>query len=126
MPPLLPGKVGEKDDEIPDGDQSDQLVIPRHTHMPQMLAGHEVIGIQQGLVLIDCLDRPSKFDIIHIHGAETLIPLFKLLGKKIVLHYHGSDINEKSRSKSYKRIFCRSMADLIIFNGKKMEENIHP
>ncbi len=66
----------------------------------------------------------SKFDIIHIHGAETLIPLFKLSGKKIVLHYHGSDINEKSRSKSKKRIFCRSIADLIIFNGKKMEENI--
>jgi len=66
----------------------------------------------------------SRFDIIHFHGAETLIPLFKLSRKKIVLHYHGSDINEKSRSKSKKRIFCRSMADLIIFNGKKMEENI--
>jgi len=65
-----------------------------------------------------------KFDIIHIHGAETLIPLFKLSRKKIVLHYHGSDINEKSRSRSKKRIFCRSMADLIIFNGKEMEENI--
>lgn len=66
----------------------------------------------------------SKFDIIHIHGAEIIIPMFKLFRKKIVLHYHGSDINEKKRSESKKRIFCRSMADLIIFNGKKMEENI--
>lgn len=66
----------------------------------------------------------KDYDIIHIHGAETLVPIFKITGKKIVLHYHGSDINEKNRSSSKKRIFCRSLADLIIYNGKKMEENI--
>jgi len=68
--------------------------------------------------------KSFHYDIIHIHGAENLIPLFKFSCKKIVLHYHGSDINIKSRSLSKKRIFCRSMADLIIYNGKKMEPNI--
>jgi len=65
-----------------------------------------------------------NYDIIHIHGAEIIVPLFKITGKKIVLHYHGSDINEKNRSLSKKRIFCRSFADLIIYNGNNMEKNI--
>lgn len=68
--------------------------------------------------------KSFQYDIIHIHGAEILIPFFKLTGKKIVLHYHGSDINDKKRSRNKIRIFCRSLADLIIYNGKKMESNI--
>ena len=75
-------------------------------------------------LLMAGLKKSMKCDIIHIHGAEILIPLFKITGKKIVLHYHGSDINEEKRSNSIKRIICRSMADLIIYNGKKMEVKI--
>lgn len=63
-------------------------------------------------------------DIIHIHGSESLIPLFKLTGKKIVLHYHGSDIREPGRSTDKKRIANRSKADLIIYNSEKMKELI--
>lgn len=68
--------------------------------------------------------KSKHYDIIHIHGAETLVPVFKLTRKKIVLHYHGSDINQKERSLNKKRIFCRSLADLIVYNGKNMEKNI--
>ena len=68
--------------------------------------------------------KSFQYDIIHIHGAEILVPLFKLTGKKIILHYHGSDINEKKRSMNKKRMVCRSMADMILFNGKNMEPNI--
>lgn len=75
-------------------------------------------------LLMAGLKNSMKYDIIHIHGAEILIPLFKITGKKVVLHYHGSDINDEKRSNSIKRIICRSMADLIIYNGKKMEEKI--
>lgn len=71
-------------------------------------------------LLWNSLLKSKNYDIIHIHGAEILVPLYKLTGKKIVLHYHGSDINEKTRSESKKRIICRSMADLILFNGKNM------
>jgi hypothetical protein len=75
-------------------------------------------------LLFVALIKSFHYDIIHIHGAETLIPLFKVSGKKIVLHYHGSDINEQKRSFDKKRIFARSMADLIIYNGKNMENKI--
>lgn len=75
-------------------------------------------------LLLSGFVKSFQYDIIHIHGAETLIPLFKITGKKIILHYHGSDINEKNRSLSKRRIMLRSMADMIIFNGKNMETNI--
>lgn len=75
-------------------------------------------------LLITGLKNSIKYDIIHIHGAEILIPLFKITGKKIILHYHGSDINDEKRSNSIKRIICRSMADLIIYNGKEMKDKI--
>src|SRR3989344_2176124 len=38
------------------------------------------------------------FDIMHFHGGSTLfkgffdLPLYRLLGKKTVMHFHGSDI----------------------------------
>lgn len=66
----------------------------------------------------------SNYDIIHIHGAEHLVPIFKLLGKKVVLHYHGSDIRTPKRSKDKKRIFSRSLADLIIYNDKALKPKI--
>ena len=75
-------------------------------------------------LIIYVLLKSKNYDVIHIHGAETLVPIFKITGKKIVLHYHGSDINQKERSLNKKRIFCRSLADLIIYNGKNMEKNI--
>ena len=59
-------------------------------------------------------------DIVHIHSAEVLVPLFKLLGKKVVLHYHGSDIKEPQRSQDPKRIRNRSRADLILYNDESM------
>lgn len=69
--------------------------------------------------------RKSEVDIILIHGGEILVPIFKLFSrKKIVLQYHGSDINEIKRSKNLFRIIARSMADAIIYNQKAHEEKI--
>lgn len=62
----------------------------------------------------------KKFQIAHIHSAEILIPFFKLLGKKIILHYHGSDINIPSRKNSIIRKLCRNMADIILYNDQDM------
>ncbi|OYT40833.1 MAG: hypothetical protein B6U89_00790 [Desulfurococcales archaeon ex4484_58] len=38
-----------------------------------------------------------KYDIVHIHSLDKLVPLLKIIDprKKIVLHYHGSDIRGK-------------------------------
>ncbi len=62
----------------------------------------------------------EKFDIAHIHSAEILVPFFKLLGKKVILHYHGSDINMSSRKKSTARRICRNTANLILYNDTDM------
>jgi len=75
-------------------------------------------------LLLNGLVESLKYDLVHIHGAEILIPFFKIFGRKVVLHYHGSDIMEPGRSTSKWRIFCRSMADLIIFNADYMKPKI--
>lgn len=69
--------------------------------------------------------RNSKVDIIFIHGSEMLVPFFKIFSnKKIILQYHGSDINDPKRSKNIFRIIARSMADVIIYNQKAHLEKI--
>lgn len=66
----------------------------------------------------------ERFDIIHIHSAEILVPYFKLFGKKVVLHYHGTDINLENRNKNIFRIICRSMANKILIADPKMKPRI--
>ncbi|MEM2570083.1 MAG: hypothetical protein QXT67_09145 [Candidatus Bathyarchaeia archaeon] len=46
---------------------------------------------------LKCLILARKFDIIHIHSIDKLIPYLKFLypNKPIILHYHGSDIRGK-------------------------------
>lgn len=74
--------------------------------------------------LLSAIKSAKNFDIIHIHSVETIVPIFKLLGKKVVLHYHGSDINETGRSKNPKRVLCRMMADYVIYNAEIMESKL--
>jgi len=63
--------------------------------------------------------KVDDIDIIWVHQAEILVPIFKLLTKKkVVLSYQGSDINESRRSKNPIRILCRIFPDLIIYNQK--------
>ena len=44
------------------------------------------------------IEKSSSYDIIHIHSIPSLAPRIKkkIPNKKIVLHYHGSDIRKKS------------------------------
>lgn len=63
--------------------------------------------------------RKNQIDIIFVHGSEMLVPFFKLFTrKKVILQYHGSDINDPKRSRNFFRIIARSMADTIIYNQK--------
>lgn len=63
--------------------------------------------------------RSSKVDIVFVHGSEMLVPIFKIFSnKKVILQYHGSDVNDPRRSKNLFRIIARSMADAIIYNQK--------
>ncbi|OHA07298.1 MAG: hypothetical protein A2934_00415 [Candidatus Sungbacteria bacterium RIFCSPLOWO2_01_FULL_47_10] len=89
--------------------------------------------LKQTLVRLSVFLRVvNSFDIYHFHFAETLLPLFfdlpilKLLGKKIVFEYHGSEIRPPFKySNDYKlltkikitlnqlriKIFARLFAD---------------
>lgn len=46
---------------------------------------------------LKCILLARKFDIIHIHSFDELIPYLKILypNKPIILHYHGTDIRGK-------------------------------
>ncbi len=71
-------------------------------------------------LLFSSLRQKNNYDIIHIHSVEYLVPLFKILGKKVILHYHGTDIRKPGNSLNKKKIFCRSLADMIIYNAENM------
>ena len=63
--------------------------------------------------------RSPDVDLVFVHGSEMLVPFFKIFSnKKVILQYHGSDVNDPKRSKNIFRIFARSMADAIIYNQK--------
>ncbi|HJZ06091.1 MAG TPA: glycosyltransferase [Patescibacteria group bacterium] len=55
----------------------------------------------------------NSFDIYHFHFAETLLPLFldlpilKLIGKKIVLEYHGSEIRPPFKYSNDYKLFTK-------------------
>ena len=72
--------------------------------------------------LYNAIIQSKHFDIIHIHSVDYVVPIFKLLGKKVVLHYHGSDIMDQGNSKLKK--FCRGLADYIIYNAEIMESKL--
>ena len=79
--------------------------------------------------LLDCgsrefatiaLLKARKYDIIHVHMLDKLIPILKIVypWKKIILHYHGSDIRGKWRQKQ--KYWRR--ADLIIVSTPDLLE----
>lgn len=43
-------------------------------------------------LLFDIVKRARGCDVVHIHSLEKVVPILKLLGFKVVLHYHGSEI----------------------------------
>jgi glycosyltransferase involved in cell wall biosynthesis len=61
-----------------------------------------------------CLLLARKFDLIHVHSFDKLVPYLKLLypSKPIVLHYHGTDI----RGKWLQKQKYWSKADAILYS----------
>jgi glycosyltransferase involved in cell wall biosynthesis len=60
-------------------------------------------------MLIDNIPLIMKYDVLHFHYSSLWVNgidflLWKMMGKRIVMHYHGSDIRGKGE-KSYRRRF---------------------
>jgi len=93
-------------------------------HIAKMYPNNIVSFNRIRSLMMEAIRNRNYFDIVHIHSNEIFIPLFKLLGKKVVLHYHGSDINQKKRQIHPIRILCRSMADVILYNSEDMRKKV--
>jgi glycosyltransferase involved in cell wall biosynthesis len=74
--------------------------------------------------VLRCLLLAKKFDILHIHSLDKLVPILKLLypKKPIVLHYHGSEI----RKKWSLRVKYWSKADAILYSTPDLLEQDTP
>jgi hypothetical protein len=71
-----------------------------------------------------CLLIARKFDIVHIHYFDKIIPYLKLLypKKPIVMHYHGDDIRDKWE---LKRKYW-SKADMVLYSSLDLLDNETP
>jgi len=64
--------------------------------------------------------KARKYDVIHVHIVDKIVPILKFIypWKKIVLHYHGTDIRGRWREKE--RYWRR--ADLILVSTRDLLE----
>jgi len=62
-----------------------------------------------------------RYDLIHLHSFDKIIPLMKKIypNKPIVMHYHGSEIRNKWESK--KRYW--SKADVVLISTRDLLNN---
>ena len=56
-----------------------------------------VTGSSPKIFALKTLRMARKYDIIHVHSFDKIVPILKRLyrHKKVVLTYHGSDIRER-------------------------------
>ena len=71
--------------------------------------------------ILEMLMRARKYDLIHVHALDKLVPWLKRLYplKPVVLHYHGSEIRRKwsAREKYWKH------ANLLLVSTPDLLEN---
>lgn len=72
------------------------------------------------LFTLKALWKARRYDLIHVHAFDRIIPFLKILhpNKPIVLHYHGSDIRERWNER--KRLWYK--ADALLVSTKDLLE----
>lgn len=80
----------------------------------------EIINTDKIRFILKALVLARKYDIIHVHDLDRLIPVLKTIyNKKIILHYHGSRIRGRwSERKKY-----WGKADLVLVSTPDLLEN---
>lgn len=73
---------------------------------------------------LKALLKAQKYDILHIHGLDNLIPFVRTIYgmKPIVLHYHGTDIRGKWGDKEH--LWCK--ADKIFYSVEDVWDYDYP
>lgn len=104
---------------------TESLVVQRRIFDPYGLTTYGVLwDCGAKMFTLKCLWLARKFDIVHVHSFDRLVPFLKLLypKKTIVLHYHGSDIRGKwkQRQKHWSR------ADVLLYAVKDVEDGDTP
>jgi len=76
------------------------------------------------MFVLRCLLKARRFDIVHVHSLDKIVPLLKMLypEKSIVLHYHGTDIRGKWTLKQK----YWSKADLILYSTMDLLDDETP
>lgn len=80
----------------------------------------ELLDSRACIFKLKCLLEARKYDVIHVHTIDELVPFLKLLypHKPVVLHYHGSEIRGKwGLKKNY-----WEKADLIFYSTLDLKE----
>jgi len=84
----------------------DSLVMIRSEYDPYNLLTKYVKSLDCNFkeFFIRCWIRSLFYDIIHIHGDNKVLKLFKMTlpYKKLIIHYHGSDIRGKWKDDRWK------------------------
>lgn len=62
-------------------------------------------------LLFDIVKRARGCDLVHVHTIDKVVPILKLLGFRVVLHYHGTDI--RGRWEDKKRYWSKADAVLV-------------
>lgn len=81
-------------------------------------------------LMTDIIRRAQGCDLVHVHSLDSVVPILKILGFPVLLHYHGSDI--RGRWKDRRRYWCGadrvlvSTSDLLVEAPKVAEYQPNP
>jgi glycosyltransferase involved in cell wall biosynthesis len=104
---------------------TDSLVVARRVSDPVGFTTYgELWNTGSKMFTLRCLLIARKFDVVHVHYFDKIIPYLKLLYSKkpVVMHYHGDDIREKWKLKSK---YWRK-ADAVLYSTLDLNETDTP
>ena len=94
---------------------TESLVVHRRVFDPYGFTAYgELWDCGAKMFALKCLWLARKFDVVHVHSFDKLVPFLKFFypWKPVVLHYHGSDIRgEWSLKQKY-----WSKADVVLYS----------
>ncbi|MDH3502809.1 MAG: hypothetical protein OEL69_09965 [Nitrosopumilus sp.] len=73
--------------------------------------------------LRNAINQSKNYDIIHLHDIYEIIPQLISIGKKIVLHYHGSKLritpyHKREKAENLTNLILVSTSDLLKYSEK--------